>query len=109
MSAINDTSDHQSDQDYVILISNDGFQFIVRKSAANVSKAIRGMLDKKNNFAEARENRIVFQNMNGVVLEKVCEYFYYNEKYKDSRNVPEMELPPELAFSLLEIADYLET
>lgn len=45
----------------------------------------------------------------GIVLEKVCEYFYYNEKYKGQVNVPEMELPPELAFSLLEVADYLET
>jgi len=45
----------------------------------------------------------------GIVLEKVCEYFYYNEKYKGQANVPEMDLPAELAFSLLEVADYLET
>ncbi|KAF8435560.1 BTB/POZ protein [Terfezia claveryi] len=97
------------DQEYVILESNDGFQFVLRKSAAKVSKAIKSMLDKKSNFTEARENKIVFKNMNGIVLEKVCEYFYYNEKYKGQTNVPEMELPAELAFSLLEVADYLET
>ncbi|KAF8477411.1 BTB/POZ protein [Kalaharituber pfeilii] len=99
----------EQDQEYVVLCSNDGFQFVLQKSAARVSKAIRSMLDKKNNFAEARENKIVFHNMNGIILEKVCEYFYYHEKYKDCRDVPEMEIPPELAFSLLEVADYLET
>ena len=36
------------DQEYVILESNDGFQFVLRKSAAKVSKAIRSMLDKKS-------------------------------------------------------------
>jgi len=36
------------DQEYVILESNDGFQFVLRKSAAKVSKAIKSMLDKKS-------------------------------------------------------------
>ena len=78
----------EHDQEYVVLCSNDGFQFVVRKSAAKVSKAIRSMLDKRSeffiihiylttswsaskpiltliidNFAEARENKIVFHNM----------------------------------------------
>lgn len=45
----------------------------------------------------------------GVVLEKVCEYFYYNEKYKDQKDVPEMDIPPELCLELLMAADYLNT
>jgi len=45
----------------------------------------------------------------GVVLEKVCEYFYYNEKYKDAKDVPDMEIPPELCLELLMAADYLNT
>lgn len=70
-----------ADASTVILESNDGFQFIVRKSAATKSPAIRGMLDTRSesihsfwvtalvlksilgNFAEARENKIVFHNM----------------------------------------------
>ena len=35
----------------VILESSDGFQFIVRKSAAIKSPAIRGMLDKRSTCA----------------------------------------------------------
>jgi len=45
----------------------------------------------------------------GVVLEKVCEYFYYREKYKDAADVPDMDIPPELALELLMVADFLCT
>lgn len=45
----------------------------------------------------------------GVVLEKVCEYFLYNEKHKDQVNVPDMDIPPELCLELLMAADYLDT
>ena len=41
------------------------------------------------------------------MLEKVCEYLYYNEKHRDSRDVPDMDIPPELCLELLMAADYL--
>ena len=44
-----------------------------------------------------------------IVLEKVCEYFYYNEKYKDSKDMPDMEIPLELCLELLMAADYLNS
>lgn len=43
-----------------------------------------------------------------MVLEKVCEYLYYNERHHDMTNVPDMELPPELSLELALAADYLE-
>jgi len=43
------------------------------------------------------------------VLEKVCEYFYYNEKYKNAKDVPDMDIPPELCLELLMAADYLNS
>ena len=42
-----------------------------------------------------------------MVLEKVCEYLYYNLKHKDMKDVPDMEIPPELCLELLMAADYL--
>lgn len=45
----------------------------------------------------------------GVVLEKVCEYFCYNEKNKEQNNVADMDIPPELCLELLMAADYLDT
>lgn len=44
----------------------------------------------------------------GVVLEKVCEYLYYNQKHAESKDVPDMEIPPELCLELLIAADYLD-
>lgn len=44
-----------------------------------------------------------------LVLEKVCEYFYYNERYKDAKDVPDMDIPPELCLELLLAADYLDS
>ena len=41
------------------------------------------------------------------MLEKVCEYFYYHEKHKDARDVPEMDFPTELCLELLMASDYL--
>ena len=43
----------------------------------------------------------------GAVLEKVVDYLYYNEKYKDARDVPDMEIQPEMVLELLMAADYL--
>lgn len=43
----------------------------------------------------------------GLVLEKVCEYFYYNEKHRDSKDVPDMDFPLELSLEILMAADYL--
>jgi elongin-C len=42
------------------------------------------------------------------VLEKVCEYLYYNQKHAASKDVPDMEIPPELCLELLIAADYLD-
>lgn len=60
-----------------------------------------------DNFSEALTNRCELREINGVVLEKVCEYLYYNEKYKDAKDVPDMDIPPELCLELLMAADYL--
>jgi transcription elongation factor B subunit 1 len=58
-----------------------------------------------------RENRANMRDImySGVVLEKVCEYFCYNEKNKEQSNVADMDIPPELCLELLMAADYLDT
>ena len=43
----------------------------------------------------------------GAILEKVCEYLYYNLKNKEAKDVPDMEIPPEMCLELLLAADYL--
>ncbi|MCJ1230623.1 hypothetical protein MMC12_007297 [Toensbergia leucococca] len=92
---------------FVTLVSSDGFEFIVRRESAYVAGTIKKMLDPTSNFAEAVSGRCVFSNINGVVLEKVCEYLYYNVKHLNSKDVSDMEIPPELCLELLMAADYL--
>ncbi|KAK5132431.1 hypothetical protein LTR08_009114 [Meristemomyces frigidus] len=96
-----------SSSDYVTLVSNDGFSFVVQRSAACISPVIKRMLDPKGAFMEARDNTCTLQNINGMVLEKVCEYVYYHEKHKDARDVPDMDFPTELCLELLMASDYL--
>jgi len=61
------------------------------------------------NFSEAQSGVCHLENISGIVLEKVVEYFYYNEKHKDSHGVPDMDIPSELCLELLMAADYLDT
>lgn len=98
-----------SQSPYVTLVSSDGFEFHVRRSAACISGTIRRMLDPSSNFSEASSGVCHLEEINGVVLEKVVEYFYYNEKHRDSTGVADMDIPPELCLELVLAADYLDT
>ncbi|KAK3677900.1 elongin C [Recurvomyces mirabilis] len=94
--------------EYVTLISSDDFSYVVLRSTACISPIIRRMLDPSNGFMEASTNTVHFDNINGIVLEKVCEYFYYNEKNKDAKDVADPDFPTELCLELLMAADYLD-
>lgn len=48
---------------YVTLVSADGFEFVVLRDAAMVSPIIKGMLDVKSQFAEAKYARCVFHEI----------------------------------------------
>ncbi|PYH83643.1 putative transcriptional elongation regulator Elc1/Elongin C [Aspergillus uvarum CBS 121591] len=103
------TPDQQAqDQDFVTLVSGDGFEFVLPRSTACISKTLSMMFDPLSKFSEALSGRCVLENISGEVLEKVCEYLCYNEKNKNQNNVPDMEIPPELCLELLMAADYLD-
>ncbi|KAI1305429.1 BTB/POZ protein [Xylaria venustula] len=100
-------SDPSGPMKYVTLVSSDGYEFVVLREAVLISSAIKSMLDPKSRFAESRTNRCTFEEINGVVLEKVAEYFQYWYKHKESVNVPDMDIPVELCLELLQAADFL--
>lgn len=62
-----------------------------------------------DNFSEAQSGICHLENLSGIVLEKVVEYFYYNEKHRDSTGVADMDIPADLCLELLMAADYLDT
>jgi len=98
----------QEQSKYVTLVSSDGFEFVVLREAACISGAIKRMLDPQSKFKESLEGRCEFAEINGIVLEKVAEYFYYNYKNRNQEDVQDMEIPPELCLELLMAADYLD-
>ncbi|KAG0684152.1 elongin C [Pichia californica] len=91
---------------YVKLISNDGFAFIINKETASISGTLKNMIS--DTFEEGLTNTIKLHEIDGSVLEKVVEYLYYNDKYKDCIDVPEFNVPTEMALELLVAADYLQ-
>lgn len=52
--------------EYVTLVSNDGYEFKVLRSAACIAGAIKRMLDPTSNFSEALNNRCTFENIKCV-------------------------------------------
>ncbi|KAI4103200.1 MAG: hypothetical protein L6R37_003955 [Teloschistes peruensis] len=118
--------------EYVTLISNDGFEYVILREAACVAGTIKKMLDPKSNFIEASTGRCVISQYPGIVLEKVCEYLYYNLKYRDigttdadananaegkassgggggkGEGIPDMDIPPLLCMELLMAADFFD-
>ncbi|PSN73331.1 cytochrome P450 [Corynespora cassiicola Philippines] len=94
--------------EYVTLVSNDGYEYKVLRSAACIAGTIKKALDPMLGFKETTQNRVELPTVNGVILEKVCEYLYYNQKHAESKDVPDMEVPPELSLELLIAADYLD-
>ncbi|KAJ2896351.1 transcriptional elongation regulator (elongin c) [Zalerion maritima] len=92
---------------YITLVSRDGFEFVVPREATKISPAITGMLDPLNNFKEAQTARCTFEEINGIVLEKVAEYFQYWYRNKDQEDVADLEIPPEICLEVLMAADFL--
>ncbi|KAI1439062.1 Skp1 family protein [Xylaria sp. CBS 124048] len=102
-------SDGAGQSKYVTLVSSDGFEFVVLRAAAMRSPAIKGMLDPRSQFAEAQTGRCVFEEISGIVLEKLAEYFQYWYKFKDHHeNVPDMDIPVEICLELLVASDFLQ-
>ncbi|KAF2804853.1 POZ domain-containing protein [Mytilinidion resinicola] len=102
--ALND----EGQTNYVTLVSSDGFEFKILRSAACIAPTIKNMLNPATGWQEARENRCIFKDINGIVLEKICEYLYYNEKYENCKDIPDLDIPPELCLELVMAADYLQ-
>ncbi|KAI1006738.1 hypothetical protein K3495_g1479 [Podosphaera aphanis] len=95
----------ENSNEYVTLVSSDGFEFVILRDAACISGMIKTMLS--GDYQEAKQGRCVFREINGIVLEKVAEYLYYNHKNRNRVDVPDMDIPPELCLELLMAADFL--
>ncbi len=50
---------------------------------------------------------LIYSADSAVVLDKVVEYFHYWYRYRNSEDVPDMEISVEICLELLAAADYL--
>ncbi|MBA0730367.1 hypothetical protein Golax_025768 [Gossypium laxum] len=68
-------------KDTVKLISADEMEFVIDKDAAMVSQTIRNMLTSPGGFAETELGEVTFPEISAVILEKICQYFYWALQY----------------------------
>ncbi|GMJ15472.1 hypothetical protein like AT5G59140 [Hibiscus trionum] len=95
-------------EDTVKLISAEGMEFVIDKEAAMVSQTIRNMLTSPGGFAEAEHGEVTFPEISSVILEKICQYFYWSLQYSRGKET-EFHIEPELTLELMMAANYLHT
>lgn len=91
---------------FVTLTSSDDYSFVVHREACLVSGTLRQMLS--SGFSEAQTGQVTLESIEGVLLERVCDYLYYHWRYRDAKEVPRFEVEPEHALNLLVAADFLD-
>ncbi|KAI0079210.1 POZ domain-containing protein [Panus rudis PR-1116 ss-1] len=99
-------------EEWVRLISCDGYSYMLKRKAAMVSVTLRHMLDADSNFSEASSNICVL-NERGVIVEKLCEYLSYKCLYQNAppkEDIPDFleRIQPEISLELLMAADYYD-
>ncbi|KAB2038404.1 hypothetical protein ES319_D03G142600v1 [Gossypium barbadense] len=95
-------------KDTVKLISADEMEFVIDKDAAMVSQTIRNMLTSPGGFAETELGEVTFPEISAVILEKICQYFYWALQYSRGKET-EFHIEPELTLELMMAANYLHT
>ncbi|XVF46599.1 hypothetical protein PTKIN_Ptkin03bG0040200 [Pterospermum kingtungense] len=95
-------------EDTVKLISAEGIEFVIDKEAAMVSQTIRNMLTSPGGFAETEHREVTFPEISAVILEKICQYFYWSLQYARGKET-EFHIEPELTLELMMAANYLHT
>ncbi|SHO77780.1 Similar to S.cerevisiae protein ELC1 (Elongin C, conserved among eukaryotes) [Malassezia sympodialis ATCC 42132] len=98
--------------EWVTLLSDDGYRFVIDREWAMLSGTIQTMLSmEEGGFSEAQSGVCQLQ-IRGQVLEKVVEYLQWHARNQDRSEFSikdfERKIPPELALELLMAADFLE-
>ncbi|EJD08481.1 POZ domain-containing protein [Fomitiporia mediterranea MF3/22] len=99
--------------DWVKIVSSDGFSFVLQREVAMGSGHLKGMLDSSHGGFEESLSGIVHVSERGIIVEKLLEYLMYKKLYENSQNpkdVPDFQerIIPEIALELLVAADYYD-
>ncbi|KAJ3758705.1 hypothetical protein EV360DRAFT_43348, partial [Lentinula raphanica] len=77
-------------EDWVRIISVDGFTFLCKRKVANMSETIKNSLDEAGGFSEAGTRTYKSQER-GIVVQKMIEYMSFKAHY--SNVGPKEEIP----------------
>ena len=90
------------------LISNDNFEFIIKREIAMISSTITGFLTGPFISDASEIDEVQLRTIDSKVLNVVCRYLNYKYKYSSSSNVPEFLIPIEFVGEVLMAADFLD-
>ncbi|KAJ3983511.1 BTB/POZ protein [Lentinula detonsa] len=107
-----DSSVEADPEDWVRIISHDGYTFLLRRKVANMSETIKNSLDETGGFAEA-ETKTYRSQERGIIVQKMIEYMSFKAHYSNvgpQEEIPANDmterLPPEILLELILAADY---
>ncbi|KAJ6251645.1 elongin-c [Anaeramoeba flamelloides] len=99
----------KEDQEIVTLVSNDEKKFELSKDLVLLSGTLKAMLTGHGSFREKQTGVIQLKNIRGEVLKYVVEYLKYKKQYQNSKKeIPQFDIPTEIALELLMAANFLE-
>jgi transcription elongation factor B subunit 1 len=84
-------------------------KFRMEKPLACTSKTIDAMFQNPLQSDEGQTNEISFNNITPKIMNKVCEYMVYKNRYANSTvEIPEYPLTADIALELLMAANFLD-
>ncbi|KLO17902.1 POZ domain-containing protein [Schizopora paradoxa] len=99
--------------EWVKIVSQDGFSFVIKRDVASQSGTLKSMIGTGEGFAEATSGVCNIPDYRGAVVEKLAEFMIYKKMYGHASPpevIPDFQerIYPEIALELLMAADYLE-
>merc|ERR1711934_334219 len=102
-------NDEVSQGQFVTLVSSDEHEFTVSRECATVAGTIRNMLSGPGQFEEQGRNEIAFREISSHVLERICIYLYYKNRYaQQNKEIPVFKLDPTSVLNVLMAANFLD-
>ncbi|TFY68093.1 hypothetical protein EVG20_g3696 [Dentipellis fragilis] len=97
-----------ANEDWVRIVSNEGYSYLVRRKVALRSGTLKSMLSTETNFAEA-SSKTCEVHERAAVVEKFVEYLAYKTTYENSppkEDIPDFfeRIVPEVALELTFVA-----
>lgn len=94
---------------YVILISSENQEYFIKREHALQSSTLRTMLEDPRYPPSDSVEQVRFPFVRSHILLYVCQYLVFRATYSGAQTwIPPFPFKREIAFELLEIADFLD-